>query len=128
MRVDVYKNLHNGLMSVRHQGKVITHESTVLIRNPEFVVQPAGRAKVLREQRKNVHAFVRGELVGFSLVNTQMKGFGEEGLRKVSYNPYKAAHFYDKVDGEPVYSATEALVTTLGVWYRPSHDGHLQET
>lgn len=120
MRVDVYKNLHNGLMSVRGtNGRVLTHEPTVLIRNPQFVVQPAGRERVLREQRKNVHAFVRGELVGFSLINTQMVGFDPEGLHKVSYNPYKAAHFYDKDTDAPVYEAAEALVTTEGVWYRP---------
>jgi len=119
MRVEVYKNLHNGLMSVRHKGRVITHESTVLIKDPEFVVQPAGRERVVREGRKNVHAFVRGDLVGFSLANTQMTGFDDDELRKVSYNPYKAAHFYDKDTDQPVYNASEALVTTQGVWYRP---------
>lgn len=123
MRVEVYKNLHKNLMSVREVGgRVLTHERTVLIRSPEFVVGAKGRERVLREQRKNVHAYVRGDLAGFSLVNTQMKGFDQEGLRPVTYNPYKAGYFYDKDTGAPVRFASLAVVSIQGVWYRPKED------
>ena len=69
MKCDVYYNLHKHKLSVRHKGKVIGHHYAALIKNPKFVVQPAGRDKVRREKRKNVHAFVRGELVDTSCLN-----------------------------------------------------------
>ena len=63
-KVDVYKNLHKDIWSVRNRktGRVITHKKLVHVRDASFVVQPAGRNKVLAEKRKNVHAFVRGQL------------------------------------------------------------------
>jgi len=70
MRVEVYRNLRNGLMSVREcGGRVLTHEHDVFIRGARFVVGPMGRERVLREGQKNVHAYVRGELVGFQSRN-----------------------------------------------------------
>ena len=66
MKVEVYRNLHKNCWSVRDckTKKVIKHVQSAYIKNAELVVQPAGRSKVLREQRKNVHAFVRGQLEG----------------------------------------------------------------
>lgn len=125
MRVEVYRNLHTGKMSVREcSGRVLAHEDTVLVLNPVFVVQPAGRAKVLQEQRKNVHAFVRGELVGFSTKATCMTAFiDEEGhelgqWNAATYNPYKAPWFFNKDTEGPVQQANAAIVSTAGVWYR----------
>ena len=121
MRVEVYRNLHTGLMSVREaHGRVLTHEERVFIGFPKFVVQPAGREKVLREQRKNVHAFVRGVCLGFSEGN--LSGFtGYTEWRQATYNPYKFDCFVDKETEAPLYSATHAVVTTTGVYY--THKG-----
>ena len=117
MRVEVYRNLHTGKMSVREcGGKVLTHADEVFIANPQFVVQPAGRAKVLREQRKNVHAFVRGDLRGFSIGTN--KGFdGYTNWDQVTYNPYRFDSFVDKETESPVQSAAKSVVTTRGVFY-----------
>ena len=60
MKVEIYYNLHKNVFSVRHKGRVIQHTSMAVIKDAEYVVRPAGRAKVLREGKKNVHAFVRG--------------------------------------------------------------------
>ena len=62
MRVEVYFNLHKHVFSVRsaRSGRVILHTDRVHIRNPEFVVRQGGRQRVLKERKKNVHAFVRG--------------------------------------------------------------------
>ncbi len=66
MRVQVYWNLHKDCWSVvalegDQKGRVVTHADKVLLRGATFSVQPAGNAKVRREKKKNVHAFVRGE-------------------------------------------------------------------
>lgn len=62
MRVDVYWNVHLKMYSIRSKGVVIGHAKAVLVRDAEFVVQPAGNAKVRATGRKVVHAFVRGHL------------------------------------------------------------------
>lgn len=81
LRVEIYWNLHLNLFSVRAlegraKGKVIAHARDVLVRDPQFVVQKAGRERVLREGRKNVHAFVRGQLE--SMRRAEMTRAGEE--------------------------------------------------
>ena len=60
MKVDVYWNLHKNTYSVRHKGKVVSHVPCIRLANVQWIVQPAGRQRVLRDRRKNVHAFARG--------------------------------------------------------------------
>lgn len=120
MRVEVYRNLRNGLMSVREvSGLVLDHAEQVFMSDVRFVVQPAGRERVLREQRKNVHAFVRGELRGFSIGSNQ--GFDDwEGWTKVTYNPYEAPYFYPAEWGPAceIRAGSQCVVTTKGVFYK----------
>ena len=66
-KVEVYWNLHKKIWSVRHKGRVVGHMKTVDLYNVEWVVQPAGRRRVLQEGRKNVHAFARGYIGDHSL-------------------------------------------------------------
>ena len=96
-KVEVYKNLHKNCWSIREaHGKVIKHADEVILKNCQFVVHPAGRAKVLREHRKNVHAFVRGELI-----DEFPKQFEGHCPSKVIYNPYQYdsfVHNYDRFE------------------------------
>ena len=118
-RVEVYRNLHNNTFSVRLlrprlgrgdysrwrlKGKVIKHLEnwmTLNLQNVKFAVQPAGRDKVRREGRKNVHAFVRG-----TVVKVHQKGwkgeypsyqfeetYKEKCTQEAYYNPYKFNSF-----------------------------------
>ena len=133
-KIEVYRNLHKNCFSVRHKGKVVGYlydDEQLALTNVKFVVQPAGRAKVLRENKKNVHAFVRGEYVGFigfrsgpydkkvglggyeSVLPTEEMYFGKfEDLDfyAVSYNPYKSDKFVVKETGKPIESNSEALI------------------
>ena len=65
MRVQVYRNLNNGLISIQDlsTGLVLGHASAVDLQEATFIVREAGRQQVIREQRKNVHAFVRGKVI-----------------------------------------------------------------
>ena len=101
--VEVYWNLHKNIYSVRHKGLVVYHGAQFVIDNPKFIVQAAGRAKVLEEQRKNVHAFVRG--------NFRTAGHPVECLEYAKYNPYQADHFFDYHTEEPLYEAKVAYMT-----------------
>jgi hypothetical protein len=106
MKVDVYFNLHKKCLSIRHKGIVIHHSNYVKIINPKFVVSEAGRQRVLREKRKNVHAYVRGELAG--LENNPSES--AENLQTITYNPYKYNTFVRKNDEVPVVNADEAHI------------------
>lgn len=88
--VKVYKNLHNGLLSVMQAGLVVAHVETITLRSVNFVVNASGRQRVLAEQKKNVHAFVTGFV---DAVNVPTGGETVYLYRKVSYNPYKCGEF-----------------------------------
>ena len=92
-RVYVYYNLHRKIWSVRQSGNRVEHHKNICLRDVRYLVQPAGRAKVLKERRKNVHAFLTGYLV--DRVPVPLISFD------VTYNPYKHATFVDTQDHEP---------------------------
>jgi hypothetical protein len=65
MKVFVYFNLHKKCFSVKalegvNKGKVVQHTDNIVLLLPKFKVSEAGRQRVLREKRKNVHAGVVG--------------------------------------------------------------------
>jgi len=89
---EVYFNLHKRLFSVRRKGLVVAHARNVKVVDPKFVVQPAGRARVLREKKKNVHAYVKGYLISARESNRLTEDI-EWTCDVVSYNPYKHPYF-----------------------------------
>ena len=101
MKVEVYFNLHKRVFSVRSckTGRVIHHTKNVHIRDPQFVVREGGRQRVLRERKKNVHAFVRGYATYFEDCPT---------LDTIGYNPFKYDSFVKLQDETPVYVAERA--------------------
>ena len=95
--VRVYWNFHRKIYSVQlkvdGRWKVAAHLSYFSIRNPIYRVSQAGRARVLREGRKNVHAYIYGELLRWSesdVLDIAMASTFEE---RVSYNPREADTF-----------------------------------
>ena len=111
--VEVYYNLHKKIFSVRHAGRVWFHTNVLTLRNCKFAVQPAGRAKVLKEKKKNVHAFIRGFFVrGDDHTNHRMLH-----AQQAMYNPYKTSTFVNVNSGEPVYEAD--IVYLNNCWPRP---------
>lgn len=97
-KVMVYKNLHNGMFSVKQGGLVVAHVDSIMLSPAVFNVNQAGRQRVLIEKKKNVHAYVIGYVEG---VNMDVE---VGGMIPVSYNPYKFKHFYIKSTEEPVSS------------------------
>jgi hypothetical protein len=103
-RVQVYYNLHKKCLSVRHKGKVIEHAQEVTLTDARFHVQQAGRERVLKQKRKNVHAYVSGELKE-TFWFTQAPKYIWTAKQRVTYNPYKYKNFVDKETLKPVASA-----------------------
>lgn len=97
--VEVYFNLHKKCLSVKQNGKVVAYTNQIALRDVTFKVSEAGRQRVIKEQRKNVHATVRGILAG---PNT---AFRRTGRTHVGYNPYKMGSFYEKGNEQPIHEA-----------------------
>jgi len=123
MEAYVYYNLQKKVWSIKAmsgptKGLVIGHAERVRLRNVTFKVSDAGRERVRREKRKNVHAGAQGILVsvhGFTHAKGHFNSLVEDGpaitvmsdwLReygdRIRYNPYKYTSFVDQ-DGEPVH-------------------------
>jgi len=104
VKVFVYYNLHRHTWSIKalegaQKGLVVAHSPTVLLQNATGRVSQAGRNRVLRDKRKNVHAGIVG-----TLVHTGREGYfpGQE----VTYNPYKYESFVHK-DTEQAYTGSQ---------------------
>ena len=89
--------MHKKLLSIRdaRTRRVVAHASEVHLSDATFHVSLAGRARVIRDKRKNVHAWVRGVISEpCDAIRT-----------KVTYNPYKYSTFVRVDDATPVHQA-----------------------
>jgi hypothetical protein len=102
-RIKVYRNLNNGMLSVVQSGLVVCHAYNCVMRDCRFLVGESGRQKVLREKRKNVHAYVSGYLY------TEPAGLPAFDWKSVHYSPYRSGDWISE-DWEVVESARYADV------------------
>jgi len=144
---EVYRNLNirnEAVYSVRKDGLVEGHVLTIIMdgttRYPiKFAVGPKGNQRVRDEQRKNVHAVIRGCMVNAVWAYADMDAFEKghakdsskyfekqymddrEGYewREVLYNPYKYRTFVTKDTNpfrsieniiEPIYTARKVII------------------
>lgn len=123
----VYFNLHRKVWSIKalegeHKGRVIAHSSMVEMSDCTFKVSEAGRQRVLRDKRKNVHAGIVGvvRIIGENmdpLSRTAMRREanwvrhgGHPAYEPITYNPYKFSTFVRRSTETPVTSARWALL------------------
>ena len=118
-KVFVYYNLHKHKWSVKDvkTGRVIGHHYEVQLYNATFKVSEAGRARVLKEKRKNVHAGVEGYLTTDVLAR-KMDGTilweSQSERHKVTYNPYLYDTFVTVSDKEPIHKAYFVRMVAYG--------------
>lgn len=103
-RVQVYWNLHKNCYSVHalsgpERGRVAAHTFLVDLADVTFAVQPAGRQRIVDGEPKNVHAFIRGTVVG------SLDGVTAD-YTEVKYNPYKYSSFVRKPEGSAISEAS----------------------
>ena len=94
IKVAVYFNLHKKLFSVRSRqgstyGRVLWHTDNLILNDVDFKVSKKGRLKVIKDKRKNVHAFCYGTIN----IKNEKEPVKE---RMISYNPYRYDYFYYK--------------------------------
>jgi hypothetical protein len=109
--IRVYRNLRRNCLSVLHRTergwRLWKHVDNIELENVQFTVSRSGRERVLRERRKNVHAFVEGNLSTSEITDSNP--------RLVKYNPYIADYFFDKETKKPVREASHAFVSPKGI-------------
>jgi len=101
--VDVYRNLNKpSFFSIRQvknelKGKVSGYANIIVMENPLIKISETSRLRVLRDKRKNVHAFIRGRLHSAYSGSIQLNT-----LQSITYNPYKMGSFYFCENNEEV--------------------------
>lgn len=97
-KIRIYRNLNNGTMSIQVKSgswKVVGHVTEAIVRDVKFHIQEGGRQRVIKEQRKNVHAWGEGILVA---------QFDDSVIAPVrlGYNPYTNATFVQRGTENPI--------------------------
>lgn len=99
-RVIVYKNLRRGDWSIAEskgngRGRVIDHRREVTLLDVMFYVSDSGRARVVRNQCREVHAWCIGDIA-----DTAPASHGDRVA--VTYNPYRSGSFTRRDNGATV--------------------------
>ena len=103
---DVYRNLTRSCWSVREGGRVVAHKPTIALTDVTMVVQPGGRARVLRTGVREVHAWCRG-------TRTELAGV-PAGAVEIGYSPWHAPHFTSRPGFSKVMACRLIVFTNTG--------------
>jgi hypothetical protein len=127
MKVFVYFNLHKRCFSIKSlegamKGRVIAHRDQALLFDAKFKVSEAGRQRVLKEKRKNVHAGVVGDWIDSSSDYVTIDAVAINGSA-ITYNPYKYSTFVHLYGEHPIglarlvaLTVTENKTPRINVW------------
>ncbi len=101
-RVRIYRNLNKRefysikAMDGENKGKVIGYAKCVVLKDVKFVVGAKSRETVVKNNRRNVHAYCEGIIVdAFDMLQT-LGGY----QHVVTYNPFKQETFYIRETGK----------------------------
>lgn len=140
MKVSVYFNLHKRVFSVLAmegpaKGRVIAHAEKVGLQDVTQKVQEGGRQRVIKEGKKNVHAFINGDLVAIDgrLTETGLAHHGEDSedpvrvlplvgsgrsqseWERIKYNPFRYDRFVHHDTADSFVYAEAAFLSEQGV-------------
>lgn len=112
-RVKVYRNLNKpdyfSICDLK-TGIVVAYAKSVMLTEIEkFFVSEKSRQRVLKEKRRNVHAWVVGRFSGTSLPDTRMQ--------IAYYNPYQTPCFVNLATNETVSSAVRVICHDKYAYY-----------
>lgn len=110
-RVEVYRNLKfkdRVVYSIRDKktGLVLGHATDLLLSRCKFVVNQKGRERVLRDKKKNVHAWIEGSFGVIHVGDDKIFGDGTP----IYYSPYTNTHFEIENCGEPIVEANLVFI------------------
>lgn len=113
MIVNVHRNLTwatgQGFSILDRQFRVIDRKMFVQLADCKFVVHKSGAQRAMDTGIRNVHAFVRGELVRSG--DRQGLVPVPDNVVEVKYKPFEEGGFYTADDGQEIWGAPN-------VWFR----------
>lgn len=100
--VRVYRNLNRKgvVWSIKQGAYVVAHATELVLQNCKLIVWEAGRQRVIKEQSKNVHAFVTGYVLK-DRSDVKTKWF------PLRYNPYKYESFQIRLPNHNWYNVAQ---------------------
>jgi len=118
----IYFNLHKKCYSVqawdadKKGWRLYQHAHAVHVKDAKMQVNEKGRQRVIKEKRKNVHAFV---VAPFAEKISKKKGNGPNvRMREVcKYNPYKYDSFVNHKTEKPIHKLDEAVLRFGLIFY-----------
>lgn len=101
------------MLSVKIQGSKIFYLAGAVLLDCEFKVHESGRQRCIREGRRNVHAWVVGQLIRPSVsVYDITKDMG-----RALYDPFKGGTFVDSFTLEPLTTSPFVVMLGKDVYY-----------
>lgn len=126
----VYRNLRKGNWSImsRATQHVVAHSDELVLWDVCPIVSEKGRQRVLMESRKNVHAFIAGNVCNgqdnqimpykgravVTVSSTAPVGIADDEWETVTYNPYRCGYFYSPTHNARLKTASYAKFTHAG--------------
>jgi hypothetical protein len=111
-RVFVYYNFHKKCWSVKalsgkNKGRVVQHRKNIFLKDCTFRVSESSRQRVIRENKKNVHAGVVGEIISWPAFEEYFKhDCIAHPFVTVNYNPKKHKTFVESDNkNKPIHKA-----------------------
>ena len=116
--VRVFRNWKRGCYNIMQNGRLLASAKQVRLSGVEFLVRESGRARMLQQGRRNIHAYAIGRLVDYTHPSDTHDLDRITG-RSIFYDPYRFASFVDGDTEAPVTSAETAHFDEHGVTYFP---------
>ncbi len=124
----IYRNLHKDCWSVQAYNKdkkgwrLYAHEYCLKGINAKFLVNEKARQKVIKEKRKNVHAFIWvDEYHTIDVRYTENADtLKEMGYLRGKYNPYKHDSFIEERASLPLFDCPEVYLQWSHLYFQPN--------
>ena len=114
--VRVFKNPKLGCYNIMQGGLIKATARQIRLRDAEFLVRESGRLRMLRENRRTIHAYIQGRLVDYAHPD-EAKTISQLAGRSVTYNPYRYNSFVDRETETPLANAPWVQLDEHGVTY-----------
>jgi len=113
--VRVFRNWKRGCYSIMQGGLVKASARAIRLHDVEFLVRESGRARMLRTNVKNVHAYAIGYLADFVAVDEARDLATCE--QRLMYDAYRFDSFVDSDTHAPLAHADLVVFGELGATY-----------
>lgn len=103
-------------ISVKIPGQRIEYASWVSLRGAQFKVSEAGRQRCIRENVRNVHAWVVGEEI-LRVADYPVRNEPPAAWCRAVYDPWRGGAFIDSATLEPILTADLVIMSGKNVYY-----------